>query len=57
MRSNEVKKGQILIFLLKTHVSYAVLSQDFNGVICFGVRCSEPPKIAIENFDVMTLHT
>ena len=43
--------------LLKTPVSYAVLSQDSNVVNCFGVRCSEPPKIAIEIFDVITLHT
>ena len=48
---------EMQFFLLKTHASYAVLSQDSNSVICFGVRCSEPPKIAIENFDAMTLHS
>ena len=42
--------------LLKTHSSCSVLSQDSNVVLCFGVRCSEPPKIAIEIYDVMTLH-
>ena len=45
-------------FWFKTHVSYAVLSPDSNGVICIGVQCSELPKtIVIEIFDVMTLHT
>ena len=38
--SNEAKKGRILkvnFVLLNKHESYAVLSQDSNGVICFGV--------------------
>ena len=48
---------EIHLFIIKTQVSYAVLSQDSSSVIRFGVRCLEPPKIVIENFDVMTLHT
>ena len=57
MRSNEVK-DQILKFnfFLNTCI-YAVLSQDSNGAIDFGVRCSEPQTNATGIYDVMTLHS
>ena len=48
---------QLYFVWIKMHVSYSVLSQDFNGVICFGARCSESPKIAIDIHDVITLYT
>ena len=48
---------EIQNFVLKPHVSCSVLFQDSSGVVCIGVRCSEPPKSAIEIDVVMTLHS
>ena len=58
-----VKKSKKVKFwngfcLLNAYVSYSVLSQDFIGVICFGVGTMfRTVKIVIEIYNVMTLHT